>query len=345
MSDSRISPTCWILSDGAAGMENQCLGLAERLGLVPDIKRIALRAPWGWLPPAIGARRFAAPLAGIGDRQAAGLVPPWPDLLIATGRRTVGVSVAIRRQSVRLRTPPTLTVQIQNPRFPVSAFDLVVVPAHDQLTGPNVLTTRGSLHRVTRARLDAAAADFAAQLADLPRPLVTVLIGGPNSAYRMTPEVIERLCAGLRELAATSGAGFAVTASRRTGDENIAALRRGLAAVPHQLWDGQGEGENPYFGYLGLADAIIVTGDSVNMVTEACAAAKPVYVYDLPGGSAKFDRFHAAMLACQAVRKFVPGKVRQLESWTLPDIDDTGMVAAAVQRLLAARGKGQAIDG
>lgn len=343
MSECGKSPTCWIVTDGAAGMENQCLGLAERLGLVPDIKRIALRAPWGWLPPAIGARRFAAPLAGIRDRQAVGLVPPWPDLLIATGRRTVGASVAIRRQSARALGAPSLTVQIQNPRFPLSAFDLVVVPAHDRLSGANVLTTRGSLHRVTRAKLDAAAADFASKLADLPRPLVTVLIGGPNSAYRMTPEVVERLCAGLRDLAMTSGAGFAVTVSRRTGAENVDALRRGLAAVPHQLWEG--EGENPYFGYLGLADAIIVTGDSVNMVTEACAAGKPVYVYDLPGGSAKFDRFHAAMLACDAVRKFVPQQVRQLESWTLPDIDDTGMVAAAVQRMLEARAKGQAIDG
>ncbi len=345
MLDSGNSPTCWIVTDGAAGMENQCLGLAERLGLVPDIKRIALRAPWGWLPPAIGARRLAFPLAGIENRQAAGLVPPWPDLLIATGRRTVGASVAIRRLSADARPVPTLTVQIQNPRFPLSAFDLVVVPAHDRLSGPNVLTTRGALHRVTRAKLDQAAAQFAAALAELPRPLVTVSIGGPNSAYRMTPVEIGRLCAGLRALAVASGAGFAVTASRRTGDANIAALRRGLADVPHTLWDGQGAGENPYFGYLGLADAIIVTGDSVNMVTEACAAGKPVYVFDLPGGSVKFDMFHTSMQACGAVRKFVPGEVRQLESWTLPDIDDTGMVAAAVRQMLDAHAQGQATHG
>lgn len=317
-------PVCWVVTDGNAGMENQCLGLAEALGLAPVIKRIRLRAPWDWLPPRLGA--LANPLLGI-DPRGDVLMPPWPDIVIATGRRTVAISVAIRRASRK-----TITVQIQNPHFPADAFDLVVTPAHDGLTGRNVITTAGALHRVTRARLDAAANEFRATLAHLPQPLIAVLIGGANKVYRLNPQIVAELCSELRDFAAATGCGLAVTPSRRTGAENIAQLRQGLVGTAHIIWNG--EGANPYFGYLGLADGVIVTADSINMVSEACATGKPVYVYDLPGGSAKFDAFHQAMRARGAVRPFVLGQTRELELWTQPEINDTAMVAKAVQPLL-----------
>src|SRR3546814_5078500 len=89
-----------------------------------------------------------------------------------------------------------------------------------------------------------------------------------------------------------------ITPSRRTGARNEEILRRGLAGLPAEIWDGSGE--NPYFGILGLADHVIVTGDSVNMVSEAASTGKPVHVVHLPnshlrGSSAKFTRFHEAL--------------------------------------------------
>lgn len=308
-------------------MENQCLGLAAAIGVQPEIKRIRLRPLWDWLPPQIAVR--ARPLSGLdsaGDR----LSPPWPRLLIATGRRTVAASVAIKRIN-----PATLTVQIQNPHYATSAFDLVVTPAHDQLRGDNVITTNGALHGVTRIKLDKAADEFSGALAHLPRPIIAVLVGGANKVYRMTPALIMDFCASLRTLAKSSECSFAVTPSRRTGAENTAALHRGLADTPHLIWDG--EGPNPYLGFLGLADAIIVTSDSVNMISEACAAGKPVYVYDLPGGSQKFEAFHQTMRDRGAVRAFHPTGMKHLGEWTPPHIDDTAIVAKAVQRLLILR--------
>lgn len=318
---------CWVVTDGHAGMQNQCLGLAEALSVDPEIKRIKLRAPWEWLPPRLAI--LFNPLGGL-DARGDMLSPPWPDVLIATGRRTVAACAMIKRLH-----PKTIAVQIQNPHFPAAAFDLVVTPAHDRLTGGNVISTMGALHRVTRARLDAAAQAFRGALSGMPRPLVAVLVGGANGAYRMDSKVMREFSAALRNLARATGCSFAITPSRRTGADNVAALREGLAGVPHLLWDGAEP--NPYFGYLGLADAVIVTSDSVNMVSEACATQKPVYVYDLPGGSAKFNAFHAAMRKAGAVRPFIAGETLTLESWTPPAIDDTASVARAVKRLLIIR--------
>ena len=94
------------------------------------------------------------------------------------------------------------------------------------------------------------------------------------------------------------------------------------------FWNGTGA--NPYFGMLGLADCIVVTGDSVNMVSEACATGKPVHVFQLEGGSRKFFSFHAAFVAHGLTRPFEG----RLEDWRYTPPDDVARAAAAVRKLL-----------
>lgn len=325
----------WVVTDGKPGMENQCLGLAEALVTAgdrsggasaafgpPAVKRIAPRFPWSSLPPQFWVAPLLAP-GGSGDR----LTPPWPDILIATGRQTVAPALAIRKAS----GGRTFCVQIQNPVFGRDRFDLLAVPAHDRITGANVIECRGALHRVTPAKLGAEADRFRATLARLPRPLVAVLIGGSNRQYRMTEAVTRKLAADLKALCGHHGAGLAVTASRRTGADNEAILHAALADCPAYLWDGTGD--NPYFGLLGLADAIAVTADSVSMVSEACATGKPVYVIGLDGGSAKFERFHAGLRDAGITRPFDG----TLETWSYDPPNDTAAVAAEIIRRLDAR--------
>jgi hypothetical protein len=316
------APSCWVLTDGKQGMENQCLGLAETLGLTPAVKRIRPRVPWRWLPPQLWLSPLSAPGAG-GDRPEA----PWPDILIATGRQTVALACAIRSASAGR----TFTIQIQDPRVPPRRFDVVVAPRHDRLSGENVVVTEGALHRVTPERLTAARERFRAALAHLPRPLVAVLIGGSNKQYRLTPAAIERLCGGLAGLAREHGAGLAITPSRRTGQEAEAALRVAMRDAPAVMWDGRGE--NPYYGYLASADAVVVTSDSVNMTSEACAAGKPVYVFHLDGGSAKFRKFHDNLTRRGLTRPF-DGR---LDLWPPPAFNEMADVAAAIRRRLDAR--------
>lgn len=316
--------TCWVVTDGYAGNESQCIGLAEALGLEPVVKRIKLRAPW----------RLLSPYFQIGTRFAAGpegdpIHPPWPDLLIATGRQSVPPSLAVRKAS----HGRTFTVQIQDPVTDPSRFDLVVVGRHDRVRGANVLVTRGNLHRVTPAKLKAAAARFAPQLDPLPHPRVAVMIGGRNKVYDLTPAIMADVAGKLVELARRHGAGLMVTPSRRTGAENEAMLRARLAesGVPAVVWDGTGE--NPYFAYLALADALVVTCDSVAMASEACSTGKPVYVVDLEGGSPKFRAFHEHLRQEGATRPFTG----ELDFWTYAPLDDTARVAAEVRHRLAAR--------
>lgn len=319
---------CWVVTDGKSGMENQCLGLAEALGLAPTVKRVKLRTPWQQFAPFLRhGLRYAFSSKGNP------LSPPWPDLLIATGRASVPASLYVRQASAAAGKA-TFTVQLQNPIISPRFFDLVVVPQHDGLVGPNVLTTRGALHRVTPELLRKEAQKLRPRVVQLPKPHIALLLGGSNAVYQLTPGVMETLTAQLSNLTKSTGGSLLITPSRRTGEENLKLLKQGLQGAPAFIWDGQGE--NPYYGMLGLADYILVTCDSVNMVSEACTTGKPVYVVDLPGGSEKFRRFHAALRGTgNGLTRVFQGRLD--EPWKYQLLDDVNMVAGRIKELMARR--------
>ncbi|HXY98419.1 MAG TPA: mitochondrial fission ELM1 family protein [Stellaceae bacterium] len=315
------APGVWVVHDGKIGMANQVIGLAEALGLPFQEKRLVIRAPWRHLAPALWLQPLMA-LDPAGDR----LAPPWPEVLIACGRLATAPALAAKRASAGR----IFWVQVQDPRFARREVDLMIVPTHDPARGNNVFRTLGAVHRVTPASLADGARRFEPILGALPRPLVAVLLGGDNRVYRLTRT---RFAAFADQLAALASAGYgiAVTPSRRTGAENERLLRQRLAGLPAFIWDGSGD--NPYFGLLGLADAIVATADSVSMVSEAAATGKPVHIADLEGGSEKFARFHRAMRAAGATRPFTGA----IESWRYTPPDDTARAAAEIRRRLALR--------
>ena len=310
---------CWLLHDGKAGNLSQLAGLAGALG-AGRAMRATVGLPWSLLPGALWRR-------GLGPRPAGDLPgSEWPDVAIGAGWRTGRAALWVRGRS----HGRSLAVQIQDCGLDPALFDLVTVPQHDRLRGPNVVVTDGAIHKVTAAALAAAAARWAPRLAHLPRPRVAVLIGGNSRAYRMTEAAARALAEGVLALQAADGAGLMVTASRRTGPEAGALLRRMVAGPDIEFWDGQGD--NPYLGYLALADAVVVTSDSVSMPSEAAATGRPVHIFDLPGGSEKFERFHAHFRALGISRRFTG----RLADWTYRPPDDAGRVADAVRRLLPA---------
>ncbi|MEM9741070.1 MAG: mitochondrial fission ELM1 family protein [Pseudomonadota bacterium] len=289
------------------------LGLAEAVGLPITNKHVSSRRPWRWLPPAL----WPTSVLGVGPEGDA-LEPPWPSLLISAGERAVGPALAIRRRSAG----ETFCVHIQHPRVNPKRFDLVTASAHDQLTGPNVRTTLGALHRVTHAAIEAGAAQLWDAVAHLPRPRIGVLVGGANRSYRFDPETAARFATRLVDAATETGGSLLISASRRTGAASEALLRTRLAAVPSTFWDGTGN--NPYLGYLGLADAFVVTSDSVNMTTEACLTGKPVHVFKLPGKRrTKFETFHEQLVAEGYTRPF-EGRI---ESWHYEGLDERTALA------------------
>jgi len=320
-------PVCWVVTDGKPGTENQAIGLAEAMGLAPIVKR--LRVPRLWRE--VGLYWSCARERAL-KRNA--IAPPWPDLLIGTGRTSLLAALHIKKAS----GGRTFIVQIQTPIVGIDNFDCVVVPAHDGVEGPNVITMTGALHRVTPGLLRAEAATWAPRFAHLPRPYVAVMLGGPNAAvsplrrlgsYRLGEKEIVEIGGQLRDMARNGAATLLISASRRTDAAALAKLRDILRDCPAMIWDG--EGDNPYYGMLGLADAFIVTCDSVNMICEACSTGKPVHMIQLPGYSRKIAAFQRAMLASGRVRLFNG----VLETWHYEPLREKERVAGLVRAAYA----------
>ncbi|MCC7267775.1 MAG: mitochondrial fission ELM1 family protein [Caulobacteraceae bacterium] len=327
MPDGELS--IWAVSDGRAGIEAQALGLAQAVARLRPaqvaVKRLAFRRagrrPW-WL--------HLRPLHDL--EPSSGIAPPWPDLWIACGRASVALSMRVRRWS----GGRTFVVQLQDPLAPAAAFDLVIPPRHDQLAGPNVLPILGSPHRLTPERLAEEAAAFQPLIDPLPRPRVAVLIGGKSKAFDLPPGRAAEMAREIGEAVQAAGGSVMVTFSRRTPDDARAVLAARLAELPGVVWNG--EGPNPYFAFLEAADHILVTEDSTNMAAEAASTGKPVHILALPGGSAKFRRFHAELADAGAARPFA-GK---LDGWSYAPLRETERAAAEILRRLQARDGGAA---
>ena len=314
----------WIVTDGKAASEMQCVGVALALGAEPIVKRVhprfpfRLLAPWGGPSP---AARFGQPGADFS--------PPWPPIVFATGRQSIPYLRALRAAA----GSGTYTVVLQDPRTGTATADLICVPDHDRLRGPNVIATLTAPHVFTASRLAALRADPPPAIAGLPHPRVAVLLGGPNDVYRFGRGAIARLTAALKSLA-DLGASFMVTPSRRTPPALVEAVAAATAQAPRLLWDGKGE--NPYASFLANADTLIVTADSVNMASEASATGRPVHVFEPDGGSSKFRSFHEDLRRYGATRPLSDIFTR-LEGWTYAPLDSAAEIAREIERRWSAR--------
>lgn len=272
----------WAVSDGRAGIEAQVLGLAEAVARLRPahiaIKRIGWKAGLGRLP-----WRLIPPSARTGDP----IAPPYPDIWIAAGRATLPLSTRM----LRWAAGKTFVVQTQDPNAPLNLFDLVIPPAHDGLTGPNVFAIVGAPNRVSPERLAVESAGFQDILTALPRPRVAVIIGGKSKAHNLPTRRAAAMAGEIASTVEAAGGSVLVSFTRRTPRPAREAMAAALHHLPGRIWDG-GE-ENPYFAFLAGADAILVTEDSTNLATDAAATGKPLFILPMSGHSAKLAEFHA----------------------------------------------------
>ena len=271
--------TIWVLADDRAGNTAQALGVAEAFAEHPEIKTVRYTKAVV-LPNVL---RGASTLGATAET-VAGLTGPFPDVAVAAGRRAAPLLRYLKKQS----GGGTKIVQIMYPgRFGLSDFDLIVLPHHDgcKLIRPNILRVTGAPHRITPERLDAERKKWTPVFESLPSPRIALIVGGATKDKPFTTEMALDLANRAKALSGKIGGGsFLVTTSRRTGTEQEKIIRDALPEPKFFYGWGNKEIENPYFGFLALADHIVVTGDSVSMCSEACAAEAPVYIY-APAGT------------------------------------------------------------
>jgi len=239
------------------------------------------------------------------------------------------VTVPYLRHLRRASGGRTFTVFLQDPRTGPGTADMLWVPEHDKLRGENVVVTLTSPHPLRPHVLEAARRNPDPRLANLPHPRVAMVLGGPSAHHRFEDKDVAALVRIAGDLAA-AGCGVMVTPSRRTPASLTKALAQALAGKPAFIWDGTGA--NPYTAIIALADSIVLTGDSVNMVGEALVAGAPVQVYEPSGGHPKIAGFIEKLAQAGHVRRWAG----HLERWDNPPLDATSLIAGEIARRYAA---------
>jgi hypothetical protein len=221
------------------------------------------------------------------------------------------------------------TIHIQDPRINPTFFDHLVIPEHDPSRGKNIVISKGSLTKINKNKLEAEAKRFLSLVNHLPQRRIAINIGGSSKGVEIDKASAEKIVDNLTLLAKKYDCGLMVTTSRRT-DEKIKYQLRKLNEKQNVLVY-EGIGPNPYIGFLGLAETIIVTSDSINMISEACSTGKPVYIIALGKNNKRKQSFLDAMQQEGRTRPFDG----HLQSWTYEALNETERVAAIIREKLS----------
>lgn len=294
-------PAIWLIDAYRAGERRQVRALAtaasEALGWPCRTLQLGYRQGVFW------PHLLRQPsLAGVQHADRRQMSAPWPDLVITAGVRNEPVGRWLRRAS----GGHTRYVHVGRPWGRLQDFDLLVTtPQYRVPENRSVLHNELTLHDLTAEGLARSAAAWRPRYARLPRPWIGVLVGGDSGPYTLGPRAADRLLDQAMAAATRCGGSLLIATSARTAPSVHARLRRRLAdasaTCPHDLycwaWGGSGQsaasnghgaaqGErngNPYPGILALADAFVVSADSIAMLSEACATGRPVFMFDSGG--------------------------------------------------------------
>lgn len=304
-------------------MRTQARGLARAVATDVVEKIVDVRWPYSWFQAG-----WPGVLKGAQASEGGPLAAPWPDLIVTCGRRSAIIGLEVKRAAGGRPTH----AHVQDPLTKPSRFDLVVAMEHDPVRGPNVLKVVTALRDMTAAKLAAGRAAWEGRLAHLPRPLVGVMLGGPTRGSDFGAAEAAELQARLSALQAAQGGSVAIVPSRRTPAEALAVFEAAAAEDP-ALWVWDGVGDNPYLGVLALADRLVVTGDSVSMVSEALATPHPVEVFATQLRK-RHEGFLRTLIDQGLVRAF---DGQPIDPAPRPVIDATRRAAEALKELLAKR--------
>ncbi len=267
-------PRIWVLLDDRPGHQTQAIGLADRLDWPFETRKLS----FNWL------NRLPNPLMGASllsvDRQGSDpLAPPFPDIVIAMGRRCLPVARWIKSAS----NGRSKLVHIG--RKGVTAADdfaLLISCAHFNMPHhPHRLAVTLPPTRVTGERLAGAREEWGSLLADKQVPRIIFLVGGETALHAFPAKHAVDLVARAEAATRALGGSLTVVTSRRTSPEAVAAMQDAARHAAFHLWNRHQE-RNPYLGYLAWADGLIVTGESESMLAEAAATGRPMHIAPMP---------------------------------------------------------------
>ena len=307
-----------LLTQGMHGMVSQVEGLAKGLKLAFKHQTIKLKPFWNYIPP-----KFTP----ISENLLTEKFVCDSKIIISCGRKSVIPSIALKKRFGK----EIFNIHIQDPKVSLKNFDLIVCPEHDNLSGPNVLKTKGSIHYLTKKEI----AENAKYLRfnKEKKKIVAFIIGGPNKHYNYSEEEVHFVFNKVKALFTPDKYKIVIIPSYRTPELVIKKAFNTFSFNHHVIKEIN---KKAYLSSLAIADYIIVTCDSTSMISEAALTGKPVYVamFKPKRGSRRFINFYS-----QFNKLGITKELREtVDNWSYDKLDEINRIAPIIKEKMKLNG-------
>ena len=205
-------------------------------------------------------------------------------------------------------------------------FDFVVCPEHDNLEGPNVLSTKGAIHYLTHEEINNSK-DYLLKKLQRDKDVITLILGGPNKYYNYSDENMISIFSRINRMLKEHNLQLVVIPSNRTPTKTIELCREYFTdnRTVIDVVD-----KSAYLSSLALSKYLVVTCDSTSMISEAALTGKPIYVAMIPAlrNDKRFQRFRSLFEKLNII-KILENK---LETWNYEKLNEADRIALQIKR-------------
>jgi len=306
-----------LLTEGMHGMISQVEGMAKALSVEYSHKIVRLSFPWNLIPP-----KFTPILDIILKDKTYLAAGEIPDLIISCGRKSVIPSILLKKKN-----PKIFTIHIQDPKVSFKNFDAIIVPEHDNLDGDNVYSSKGAIHYITESEIKKAEPYLTNKIKS--QKLVSLILGGPNKYYSFNKDQLIKIFNEIKSKFISKGYKVIVIPSMRTPKISIELATKELGASGYVI---NSVDKQAYLSALALADNVIVTCDSISMISEAATSGKPIFVaYMKPKkNNYRFKKFYRLFNEIGITRDLRD----PIESWTYNKLNEAERIATIINTKL-----------
>ena len=302
-----------LLTEGMHGMISQVEGLAKALDIDFTHHKVELNHFWKLIPPN---------LSPISQSVFQKINHDDFDVIISCGRKSVIPSIHLKKTANK----KVFNIHIQDPKVDLNNFDFIVAPEHDDIEGPNVISTKGAIHYLTEKEISENKEYLNSFIKKDERKIWTLILGGPTKYYDYSTKNMKHIFTMLYKLLKKHDFQLVVIPSMRTPVNTIHYAREFFGENHTIIMDVD---KKAYLSALAISENIIVTCDSSSMISEAALTGKPIYVANiLPKKNDKrFQRFRNLFRELNITR--ILGE--EIENWNYQKLDETNRVAKIIK--------------
>ena len=305
-----------LLTEGMHGMISQVEGLAKALNINFTHRKVELKSFWNFIPPSL------TPRSNISFKEFE--VPDF-DLIISCGRKSVIPSIYLKQNSRK----QIYNIHIQDPKINFKLFDFIIAPEHDEISGSNVISTKGAIHYLNKSEIVSNSEYLKSLIKTDLRKIFSLILGGPTKYYEYSKENIKKIFNKLSNLIQKEDFQLVVIPSMRT-PKNTIQFAKEFFGENHTVIEQVDK--KAYLSALALSEFIVVTCDSSSMISEAALTGKPIYVANiLPKRKDKrFQKFRKLFKDLNIIKNLDDNH----ENWSYEILDETNRVAKIIKESL-----------